>query len=1272
MGKSEEPSSMRKWHSDVIKIAAKHQPINSKLEDFPLEQLCLLTNSYLRLQGVECQLSSNTGDIIASLLQDHSARVDARNDAAIVATIHLMPRSIGRACLRSVFDYSKTNSPDVCQYLRTIVLARIANPTVVDQPESNCAQALLDLFRKEFPLPGPRIQDYFKNLREVECPALLLFKEVHSIPRKSCVRVRKSLLSYKQQQKWLQAFIESRWMTELSQESPVIHILDAEFPEWRIWSKWRPNTNRISNWEDFTNDQRRTLVDIIALEGPDYAHNTETSLRHGLSLESSPSQMKTLLIDYTSKDYLSMADHILAILDRVQQSGGPAINFFIQTCVGKPVTSSTLSILELLCSQGEPEVFNRWNQLVNAKSNSVKLTALSQVLPLIDCNTLSEIENSPLSSKEFQDVITYAQTALSRQLHDGRSGSNLGMKLCELGHALQNSPSFLSSLDEKTKDFVDLLPDKDEIKTLFDLRESNQLSKPKKGSFSLEDVSRRFLLSRLCGVGTVDSGLLEAVNVFLAVESQRPDSIRKAISLMIVQRPHIDKEIRQSCLDQLKYLRDGLIERMTCLLDKDTDMACVHFASLIAEKRSLRECDCWKRWLRCMIEQRGSLLLRNLSRNLPLKSWFKWIENLELAFGPMPPRFDVIPTINEGLFQWSTFLWETYGDVLVRLQARSGARSTLDWILLQDSEMTRELLSLMDSPPQDNRRPIYDTVVKGLLADGRNAVTIRDSLSQLTKASKLGVNSCLRLAKRHEEDSEPIAATTLAIWLQSEELTPVDRALLQNVAALLNIRSQGTESSSAAIFAVLKRDFADILEKGRHLEYLRRGLTAHDAARTNTLIKRLEGSSHTEDAFINIPSSHLDVIEQIDTYEFELVFPLLNLKPLRAKALAIDENVRMLILRLRTPRKLAPVEFCVHFHPSDDEAGDQRHRHRRVTIMGKEPQYQSCSARDTRTLYQVNRLIVRLLSTGFESLKDTYEKVAAGLDSMNRTCIICGKDLGAKLWRSTTCSVLCYQMFNDSPIETLLNDLYMDPPVVDLLLTAVFAAAKLKRTDIDLLDGCPISRVNLPIVLDGIPPIHSFGTGYYRKLIRRLDQEQQRLLSWVCNNYQGFILSAPSSMRVPSMPGTQFILANGNPERERAFAAHVAEHGSQVVFHGTSMDRLYSILRHGLLITTDTPLMVHGAVAGVGIYLADEPSKSLVYSPISSGWSQGSFSNVLLLLGVELAGPVSVNEMYVISDPTRIMVRYIFMCPAGSQIPIAAHITPAMQITFNMLRSGLA
>ena len=184
------------------------------------------------------------------------------------------------------------------------------------------------------------------------------------------------------------------------------------------------------------------------------------------------------------------------------------------------------------------------------------------------------------------------------------------------------------------------------------------------------------------------------------------------------------------------------------------------------------------------------------------------------------------------------------------------------------------------------------------------------------------------------------------------------------------------------------------------------------------------------------------------------------------------------------------------------------------------------------------------------------------------------------------------------------------------------------------------------------------------------------------NNYRGFIVSALGNLKIPNLSKIQqFVLVDAPPEVEAGFAKHNHLQPRQILFHGTSMDRLYPVLAQGLRVLSGTPLQKHGAAHGTGIYLSREPSYAMSFASsartvkAASAFfnSRTDFNNVQVLLGCEHAGndtgARSSSQIHVITDPTRVIVRYIFLVPPGAQMPKAQHLKIPMLSTFSTLRS---
>lgn len=99
------------------------------------------------------------------------------------------------------------------------------------------------------------------------------------------------------------------------------------------------------------------------------------------------------------------------------------------------------------------------------------------------------------------------------------------------------------------------------------------------------------------------------------------------------------------------------------------------------------------------------------------------------------------------------------------------------------------------------------------------------------------------------------------------------------------------------------------------------------------------------------------------------------------------------------------------------------------------------------------------------------------------------------------------------------------------------------------------------------------------------------LLVWACNSYRGFLNPATDVHLIQGFPNYQYILANTTSELDNAFNLHVRQgETSDVLFHGTTFDRLHTIIYQGLFFCNGNPLQLVGAYHGDGIYTADQPA----------------------------------------------------------------------------------
>ncbi len=575
-------------------------------------------------------------------------------------------------------------------------------------------------------------------------------------------------------------------------------------------------------------------------------------------------------------------------------------------------------------------------------------------------------------------------------------------------------------------------------------------------------------------------------------------------------------------------------------------------------------------------------------------------------------------------------------------------------------------------------------VISLLQGDGSNAFEVSSTLSSLVVTTAEGCAACLNILEAAQHHSPGVAEVVFAGWLEEPSLTADDRDALQSVAVLLGIRPSSNEKWSEASLIIVKEyldvEYAQLFAEAQRLEGMRSLLKSIDPRGTAQLLEiaGIGDISVVDDALASLPPAFASVVERLDDTSLEMRFPLGHLTELQRVRFGIG-NAQSLFLHFVLADDPA---FCLHLDKETKgkhKAGYATSVHDpwRVIPGGKPPDLPICQGQTSPAKYHIARAIARHLTKGFKSLEAIYVLVTGVLKDLGKGCITCGKDHSVRMRYPTTCSSRgCRSTFLQASLEVRLCQIRQDPAAVDCLLSMVYSAASTGK--LELIPNCPFTSMATVLQVLKLVPGMSYlqNCDDLAETIRSYSPKVEQLLVWVCISYRGFLSSAHAAVRIASLPaGThQFLLANHSPEHEAAFSRHITYNArTRVLFHGTSLERLFAITCQGLRVLSHTPLQAHGAAAGAGVYCAEEASTSWAYcSGQGSNWANSQFNNFKVLLGLENAGPsVGAHGIHVVQDASTLCVRYMFFIPAGSaSVPMSAHITPTMTSVYASLRSG--
>ncbi|KAH7330471.1 hypothetical protein BKA65DRAFT_59288 [Rhexocercosporidium sp. MPI-PUGE-AT-0058] len=1293
------------WHKEIVELTRKHVASSSSdLDRNDLNaKLQQRTNVYLRRKG---------RNITAAALDAHLSvlvRAHPEKNVALIACAHVLSRDVIRDLLQNELQVQLKDQHDVARYMQTILAVTHANPRAIDQEEVQCVDALLHLCTPELSSIGRHILTLATTLTMGVQRNVVFSPVVSAIPLSACRLLAQELDTLKTGCDWSRAYTASAWMAGIPGASPTTeNFLNCSFPDWQTWALWRPDTNRLVLWRQLDLEQRKHLGFVLVLEGPDFLSGRKGTLREALMpvhypLEGhyvSHEKLRIKLENGTTQDLQVKVNQILDILDQACSICSSAIPLFIHFASQQVLDAENLRILAEVNNSRDTAMATRVLSLMSASSNASSITIVKKLLPALEPVSYQGLREalSPRIVLFIEEAMSRLQRKLCAQLDSGQVVDGVARTLTSLGNLL-NVPWLIPLLGDQLRSVMGRWPATEDVDAIFQLRLEVQGFGARVKSTLVQSIDQ-FVSARLAGRGVIDEVDVNHIYLLIRFWQETTDTDLRSAALAIAESPEIPIEIRGPCLEHLCNMTQSFVGHVVMMVRNESDMACINMIEELMSKRiSDATRGCWRDLLHWGIDRRKNTLLTFALMHFSVKSWFEFLGKIKILFCSRLHDSEVENDIfNRALYSWADRLSGRYLDVLTELEKHMKSKAAMKWILTGWNEretILRPLKFLRSSAAKG-----FQLIIRSLLVrtspDGFNAGTIFRAISMLSRATQSGLDICSRMVDLYNQGLGQIVQGLFGCWLQSTESSS-DIPLLKEVAKILdpeitgNAMSPNSLKDLQATSEFLDREYDAIIQEALHLEGIRLALKTHDAQATSDLLLGLgmEDPSALEDAIAHIPDELIDVIEKLGPGELELSFPLAGWKPLQRIGSGVG-TAQAVIVRLYLDGDEG-MSFCIHLSPeiacsvSRSRATCQKHgrHHGWMTGVGTSaPDRPFCFGRTNRALYQLSRDVWRHLTDGFLSLEVTYNFVLSALATMSSRCVVCGNPLPIGLLRSTTCQKSCSFLLRKSSLEVRLADLRHDPMVVTVLFAAVLTVASSPSTTLatDLLRGNPLSSAATLRAIENFPiPTTLQSVPDLTLAVRKMGTDIERLLSWMCTSYRGFLTLATGALKVPSMPGVfQYVLASGSPEKETAFRAHSGSVSSEVVFHGTSFDRLYAILRDGLRILSTGPLRKHGASYGTGIYVADDPRTAWSYATqtakgASSGWLANELRDTRVLLGCEMvaSGRAAVAAgIHVVSDESQIMVRYIFICPPTTTLPIAAHIVPAMKSTFHSLRVG--
>lgn len=1319
------------WGTEVEKIAHGQLPLTDLGDSnisFPFQEVQQYTTQYI-VNKKERPVAGLCDERLIKLIQ----KSDSKQIALAACTHLLSPQAVRTLIVR---DFSQLH-PQL--YLQLILVAHHGTPNAVEQLDSQRAKILLGLNQASNGILGNPdglfLKALFDLIKTGVAKTSLLYSILYTQALSAIPTVAAALVQHRIKHQWNQAWIMISWISDVSTNEvhllgeclDPIELLDRNFRAWRMWAAWRPVESQFS--PDICNeDQRTKLHEYLDLEGPDdrmepRANVCDRTLAQGFVIENSIARighteftwnMTFKLENGSQEEARGLLRRMFRTLGQACHTGPLNVELFIELYWGNQITTQSLDIMDAVAAAAQLTVTKRVLDLYTSirkssleksssdKFGTDKLNAALYILRLLHEQDYEELRNSAtgkLAADVFVEEIQDAQAKLliSWEAYPILMPTiNLECILTSLvNDVLETSKDEirLSSLADNA--FFDLLKHWPTYGHLCDIQAMRV--KIESDVFKITSVKRLqakltlYLKDMYIKRGVVDQDtrdMMKALITFFKTPSLTLE--HQHLAIFLADGPG---KFRTTCIarmDILSHQRVAELAKIMMEWPTHWELACVSMARFlvgVTGEHADEIVDTWRPVLYRMFKAKGMELVATATTWSP-EQYVQFFGDIGDLFGDSVWNPKLSPPILDPTLQcWGQRLLPYLG-VLLKIESDKRGSVALSFFMTGAEPWILEgILCHLHGWSEDNSMHEASYCIVGLLSED-NVQEVYDVLCSISLMSSGGTATCVRLLDLCYNGNDETASILLAGWLQDSAWEDKDSMGFKDLARLLHVcpidAADITTESLEAVATYMDTQYTILLESAQMIDALRVELKAVDHEGMSQLLydHQIEDTTSMEDAFAKLPVELLNVVEKIDESEVEIIFPLTDITPLHRVAMGIG-NAQSLLIRLYIGDYGSQPKFCIHLDNEPKLDSHDVHSQWTVFSNSKAPELPICHGTVTPATYQLARVLSRFLAKGSHDLLSIHTLVTRVLKTMGYECLICGSLQGAELRRATTCDAWeCLHIFSQSPIEIRLGDIRTDPLAVDMILTMIHNS--ITSGFHNILPNCPFDQTTCLTILHSLPKMEAIQRSKYLWATIKdwQDGKSEQFLTWAICSFRGFLSTATGNLRIPSLPpGTlQFILANAAPTKESTFASELRNNAqqSQVMFHGTTLDRLYLIMHQGLKIMSGTPLQAYGAAYGTGIYLAQEPATSWAYAKtptVKVNWSNSVIKNERVLLGCEMSAPRSVGVVgaggiHVVPTEASVMVRYIFVVPSETvTMPISGHIAPAMMSVYTSLRS---
>ena len=1322
------------WHKNIDLTAGVKTTTDV---DFPWIALQHHTEYFLKKKGSQSQIQTDKQLLI--LMRGHPAK-----EIAIAACARFMSTLAIRDFLINDLKVQSQNILEIHEYHRALIAAHHQNSDAVHKREAEIAHCMLEHAgaSRSIRTLAQQLQAIIEILSDRVNFGIFSEEEVTRLAAEVCQQFAAHLETIKRENRWREAYATVNWLSNTSVSYKLStnsrfgarYYLDIHFPTWTAWAAWRPLDACLATWHCHLSNARSSIRDFFALEGPDFVSmkgSEKATLKQGLIAQDSASvsvigwgqsQVTFERNSFRQSGNLSsLLERLISVRDFACSAGYAYTSLIGYLCEDKPISLETLQILEDVGVINQPVFTTLILRLLQPPTSDslLKITEISQMLPTLNDLRIHKLREqiTPYIVDRVSTHMTELQDRFLKLVDAGQRWKDAATELLVFILGLKKEKWLLCELDQPIRESITSVPGMETIDSLAAIRDCVQNKRLATRSSLLVQIDTycKAQMKLHCGIKLDAYGLIEVLLELWDCHHAQSSQDRWELALLIADLPHATFRLKYNCLKDVSNLPqfnvDYVLSAFKFPNNDDAAGFRIYVQLLACEGYSANRRQLWGDVLFFMIKTIDLKPLHHTMSKLTIEQWLELMRNIRTIYGGTEAMKGCSSPylLNPKFHRWSQQM-SFHISTLKQLEIKLGHELVMKALLLGPKASTNSHLLRVINLIESNVSSCHQHLMLKVVAihKMKNGNKVAEVLSAVSKATLEGAKACQKFVTSRHQASPESGKVALALKLRDSGLPKQDQLALRAVAGVYGVGLDAENNLPASALeehgSSLRERHQILLAEAQRLESLRLSLRAVAPQDVLNSLGRLkiEIPSEADDALASLPWSVESKGEMISNNEVELQFPAADLTKMQRFAMGAGDNESFLI-RLTFGLDGVPTNFCMHLSGDFTDSKNSNeawqldcHKYFKVSEGYNSCSQIPCCGRPNRGVYQLSRCVSRYLCNGYESLEKTHDYVTAKLSELGQSCIVCGLQGSwfqrVCLRRAATCSSpSCQSIFSQAQTEIILAEIWQDPPIMDLLLTIVHAAASTGQ--LNLLPKCPNSDLSgILRLLDQLPGISEFSEHLHHcvenlgadfslenSLLAYSSREANALaigLRWACSSYRGFITSATSSNKIPYFGNAQFLVVNTAPELESSFARHMPSPNStsEILFHGTSLDRLYAIICQGLQVQSGSALQRHGANYGSGIYMADEPSTAKGYTTTSPReWRSSKLKNKRVLLGCELAGrkPQSFYEgCYLINDATRLAVRYIFLLDLDARVPAAKDVVIPMRSVFQSMRSG--